>query len=206
METSNEKGKDHEVSTGGASPSIGFSEEKSRRSSERRRRPSDVQRIAFAPEARRHRRSSDDEIAVLPLSRTFSRQRRYSSYSTYGDDEKEQVKRVISKRTIEPHTRLPTCIPAVGLSLIVAYRTLSIHVTDTVSHGVEPSKGHVKDIADLDWHIISPGEALQRLGCHPTNGLDSNQAARRLQQNGKNTLSPPPTHRFRKMYSRLLSS
>jgi magnesium-transporting ATPase (P-type) len=84
--------------------------------------------------------------------------------------------------------------------LIVAYRTLSIHVTDTVTYGVEPSKGHVKDIAELDWHIISTDEALQRLGCHPTNGLDGNQAARRLQQNGKNVLSPLPTHRVRKMY------
>lgn len=103
MDTTNEKETGPESSAGEVSPSIGISEEKSRR-------PSETQRIAFAPDARRHRRSSDDEIAVLPLSRTFSRQRRYSSYSTYGDDEKEQVKKVISRRTIEPHTRLPTCI------------------------------------------------------------------------------------------------
>lgn len=195
MDTDN-KATGSEPSAGEISPSIGYSENKSRR-------PSEVQRIAFAPDARRRQRSSDDDIAVLPLSRTFSRQRRYSSYSTYGDDEKEQVKRVISRRTIEPHTRLPTCIPCHGRSLTVAYRTLSIHVTDTVTHGVEPSKGHVKDIAELDWHIISVEEALRRLGCHSANGLDGNQAARRLQQNGKNVLSPPPSHRFRKMYSAL---
>ena len=195
MDTSNEKGNAPESSAGEVSPSIGYSEEKSRR-------PSEVQRIVFAPDARRRERTSDDDLAVLPLSRTFSRQRRYSSYSTHGDDEKEQVKKVISRRTIEPHTRLPTCTRSFEYLLTEAYRTLSIHVTDTVTHGVEPSKGHVKDIADLDWHIISADEALQRQGCHPNNGLDSNQAARRLQQNGKNVLSPPPTHRFRKMYSR----
>ena len=77
----------------------------------------------------------------------------------------------------------------------VGYRTLSINVTDTLSHGVEATKGHVKDIAELDWHTLSVEETLQRLG------LDNNQAQRRLQQNGKNVLSPPPTHRFRKMYS-----
>lgn len=104
MDKDNEKATRSEPSAGEISPSIGYSEDKSRR-------PSEVQRIAFAPDARRRQRSSDDDIAVLPLSRTFSRQRRYSSYSTYGDDEKEQVRRVISRRTIEPHTRLPTCIP-----------------------------------------------------------------------------------------------
>ena len=104
MDKGIEKSTRSENSAGEISPSIGYSEDKSRR-------PSEIQRIAFAPDARRRQRSSDDDIAVLPLSRTFSRQRRYSSYSTYGDDEKEQVRRVISRRTIEPHTRLPTCVP-----------------------------------------------------------------------------------------------
>jgi hypothetical protein len=85
----------------------------------------------------------------------------------------------------------------------VGYRTLSINVTDTLSHGVEATKGHVKDIAELDWHTLSVEETLQRLGCLQAQGLDSNQAQRRLQQNGKNVLSPPPTHRFRKMYFNL---
>jgi sodium/potassium-transporting ATPase subunit alpha len=76
---------------------------------------------------------------------------------------------------------------------------LSINVTDTLSHGVEATKGHVKDIAELDWHKLSVDEALQRLGCLQGQGLDANQAQRRLQHNGKNVLSPPPTHRFRKM-------
>ena len=60
-------------------------------------------------------------------------------------------------------------------------------------------KGHVKDIADLEWHKISAQEALRRLRCDESQGLDNNQAQRRLQENGKNVLSPPPTHRFRKM-------
>jgi sodium/potassium-transporting ATPase subunit alpha len=82
---------------------------------------------------------------------------------------------------------------------LLAYRTLSIQVTDTVSHGVEPTKGHVKDIADLEWHKISAHEVLRRLRSDEAQGLDNNQAQRRLQENGKNVLSPPPTHRFRRM-------
>jgi sodium/potassium-transporting ATPase subunit alpha len=76
---------------------------------------------------------------------------------------------------------------------------LSIHVTDTLSHGVEAQKGHVKDIAELEWHKISTEDALHRLRVSPSQGLDGAQAARRLQQNGKNQLSPPPTHHVRKM-------
>jgi len=76
---------------------------------------------------------------------------------------------------------------------------LSINVTDTITLGLEPARGHVKDIAELEWHKISPQEALRRLRCSETQGLDENQAQRRLQLNGKNVLSPPPTHRFRKM-------
>jgi sodium/potassium-transporting ATPase subunit alpha len=84
------------------------------------------------------------------------------------------------------------------VELIADYRTLSIHVTDTVTHGVEPTKGNVKDIADLEWHKISPQEALQRLRCNGATGLDNDQAQRRLQEHGKNILSPPPKHRIRK--------
>jgi magnesium-transporting ATPase (P-type) len=77
---------------------------------------------------------------------------------------------------------------------------LSINVTDTISHGVEPSKGNIKAISELDWHVLSVHEALQRLGSSETQGLDDNQAQRRLQQYGKNILSPPPTRRIRKTY------
>ena len=87
----------------------------------------------------------------------------------------------------------------------LAYRTLSINVTDTVTHGVEPTKGHVKDIVDLDWHKISIEEALRRERSSETQGLDNNQAQSRLQQNGKNVLSPPPTHHVRKMYITIVS-
>lgn len=79
------------------------------------------------------------------------------------------------------------------------YRTLSIQVTDAVSYGVEPSKGHVQDIAELVWHKIPIEEVLRRLQSDETRGLNEAEAQLRLKRNGKNVLSPPPTHHFRKM-------
>jgi sodium/potassium-transporting ATPase subunit alpha len=57
----------------------------------------------------------------------------------------------------------------------------------------------------LEWHKISAQEAARRLRTSDTHGLDNNQAKTRIQQNGKNTLSPPKTHHFRKMYVASLS-
>ena len=75
---------------------------------ERGRCPSDnPAHILFAPEPRDRRQRSED-IAALTLTRTFSRQSRFSSYSTQTDEEQERVKRVASRRSVDPHIRLPT--------------------------------------------------------------------------------------------------
>jgi sodium/potassium-transporting ATPase subunit alpha len=87
----------------------------------------------------------------------------------------------------------------VEADLHVAYRTLSIHVTDTVEHGHPATKGNVKELSELEWHKISAHETASRLRVNESQGLDGNQAERRLREQGKNTLSPPPKHRFRKM-------
>jgi sodium/potassium-transporting ATPase subunit alpha len=52
----------------------------------------------------------------------------------------------------------------------------------------------------VDWHKISVEEALTRLAVSPKTGLDKAQAQRRLQQNGKNVISPPKTNMFRKVF------
>lgn len=164
-----------------------------------RTHPSEIpHRILFAPDPRGRRRSED--ITALALTRTFSRQSRFSSYSATSDDEVARARRVTSRK-VELHTRLPTGVSLAGVTYTdtVAYRTLSINVTDTVSHGVEPTKRNVKDISELEWHKISVQDVFRSLRCSEAHGLDNDQARRRLQQDGKNMLSPPPTHRTRKM-------
>src|ERR1700732_3677270 len=77
---------------------------------EKGRRPSELApRILFAPDPRERTRRSE-EITVLPLSRTFSRQSKFRSYSAKSDDEIERLNRVTARKIVEPHTRLPTCI------------------------------------------------------------------------------------------------
>jgi Cation transporter/ATPase, N-terminus len=108
-----------------------------------------------------------------------------------------------AKPSISKHACLLVRIPfiyKVEVDLYVAYRTLSIHVTDTVEYGLPAAKGHVKDISELEWHKIAAHEAARRLRVNESQGLDENQAERRLREQGKNTLSPPPKHRVRKMY------
>jgi len=80
-------------------------------SDERIRRPSETgHRILFAPDVFERRRQRSDEFpATLTLTRTLSRQSRFSSYSAASDEETARVKRVTSRRAVEPHTRLPTC-------------------------------------------------------------------------------------------------
>ncbi|KAK0185050.1 hypothetical protein F5146DRAFT_1105906 [Armillaria mellea] len=48
------------------------------------------------------------------------------------------------------------------------------------------------EIADLDWHELDTLEVLTRLGVSEKAGLDSPMVIRRLAQNGKNVITPPP--------------
>ena len=193
------KDKQLEMSTGERLPPIGPSKDRTRRASMAEAHT----RILFAPDTREHlQRYRSEDHTALTLTKTFSRQSRFSSYSTASDEEHARIQRVNSRKA-DPQTRLPTgnSSTTFGRLLNLAYRTLSINVTETVTHGIEPTKGHVKDIADLEWHKIAAQEAVRRLRTCETQGLDNNQAHNRLHQNGKNVLSPPKTHRFRKMYA-----
>jgi len=95
------KGKSPRLSQGEISPTT------TSHDIQRQRRHSEFgQRIVFAPDPRERRHP--DEIATLPLTRTLSRQSRFSSFSSFDDEEKEKIRRVASRRSVEPHTRLPT--------------------------------------------------------------------------------------------------
>lgn len=59
-------------------------------------------------------------------------------------------------------------------------------------------KEAVKELASLDWHLHSADEILTRLSVSQKAGLDTEQAARRLEANGPNAVSPPPNNYIRK--------
>jgi hypothetical protein len=110
MSTSDEsKGKEVDMEKGEISPTIGSMDDKSIR------RPSEPgHRILFAPDPRERRGTRTDDMVGLQLSRTFSRQSRFSSYSAVSDDD-ERIKRVTTRKTVEPRTRLPTSTFAILL-------------------------------------------------------------------------------------------
>jgi sodium/potassium-transporting ATPase subunit alpha len=54
----------------------------------------------------------------------------------------------------------------------------------------------VIELADLDWHMITPDKIFTRLSTSPRQGLSAEQAKRRLTEYGKNEPSPPASHRF----------
>ncbi|KAI0936198.1 hypothetical protein AcV5_004395 [Taiwanofungus camphoratus] len=85
------------------------------------------------------------------------------------------------------------------------FRTLSIHAeTKTSTDDGASSTGTIKDLLALDWHKISADEVLQRLNVSPNMGLETVQAQRRLQANGRNVISGPKNKKFRKLFEWLL--
>jgi sodium/potassium-transporting ATPase subunit alpha len=80
------------------------------------------------------------------------------------------------------------------------YRTLSIQVDETVTHGAKKGKGdgNVKTVAELDWHLVPADDVIRRLRTSQTTGLDEEQVERRLKENGKNMLSAPPSNLLKK--------
>lgn len=54
----------------------------------------------------------------------------------------------------------------------------------------------VLDLADLEWHTISPDELYRRLSVALTQGLSDEQVKRRAGENGKNKMTPPPSDLF----------
>ncbi|KAF7984332.1 hypothetical protein HWV62_15333 [Athelia sp. TMB] len=88
-----------------------------------------------------------------------------------------------------------------GPKIVGDFRTLSIHVTDT-KEGKSDYKGkkNVQDLSALEWHTLSSAEVCTRLGVVQNLGLDSPMAERRLHQNGKNVISPPPKNLAKKIF------
>ncbi|KAI5474377.1 Calcium ATPase, partial [Pseudohyphozyma bogoriensis] len=92
---------------------------------------------------------------------------------------------------VEPRHKIP-----------IGFRTLSIEVSHSRGGLAGPTSGTmtVKDLAALEWHTLDPDEVCSRLGVSPAVGLDKEMAARRLQKDGKNAISPPPKNLPRKIF------
>lgn len=75
-------------------------------------------------------------------------------------------------------------------------------MTDT-QHDAETAKarkGVIKDVSELEWHILSADEVCIRLGVSSKSGLDQPMVVRRLQRDGKNVIPPPPSNLMKKIF------
>lgn len=83
-----------------------------------------------------------------------------------------------------------------------SYRTLSIHVEDNVEgKGIKQNKSKREDpavaIRNIDVHLISSDQVYTRFSTTPKVGLEASAVQRRAKL-GKNVISPPPTHYWKK--------
>ncbi|KAF7797702.1 hypothetical protein EIP86_008902 [Pleurotus ostreatoroseus] len=83
-----------------------------------------------------------------------------------------------------------------------SYRTLSIHVDDQIDEKGTKSKTGKRDdpavgIRNIDVHLIKPEEVFSRFSTSPQLGLESSAIQRRAKL-GKNVISSPPTHYWKK--------
>ena len=62
-----------------------------------------------------------------------------------------------------------------------------------------PDQGSKDRDVSIVWHAMSTEDVLQKLETHPKSGLTSEEAARRLQQFGRNELKEKPRPTFLKL-------
>ncbi|KAL9074564.1 MAG: hypothetical protein Q9161_002156 [Pseudevernia consocians] len=91
-----------------------------------------------------------------------------------------------------------------GTMLPIQYRTVSFNIDESKEKGLADVKkakdSTTTELSSLEWHIISPEEAVSRLSTSALKGLSEEEVKLRLVEYGKNTPSPPPTHRFKQIF------
>ncbi|KAK3984747.1 hypothetical protein QBC44DRAFT_336401 [Cladorrhinum sp. PSN332] len=88
-------------------------------------------------------------------------------------------------------------------ALPIQYRTLSIDIEEhnrKSELAKKTQKAAATDLADLEWHTISADDVARRLSTSPDQGLSQEQIKRRMIEYGRNTPSPPESHRFKQIF------
>ncbi|KAK0720249.1 Na+/H+/K+ antiporter P-type ATPase [Lasiosphaeris hirsuta] len=99
-------------------------------------------------------------------------------------------------------------------ALPIQYRTISIDIEDynrkgqiakkaqrAATTGMWPPRNvmHSCYLADLEWHTVSVDEVVRRLSTSLQQGLSQDQVKRRIAEHGRNSPSPPETHRIKQV-------
>ncbi|KAI8363918.1 hypothetical protein BD560DRAFT_373551 [Blakeslea trispora] len=94
--------------------------------------------------------------------------------------------------------------PSSASHAIIAYRTLSITVSENQAKGVKHTKKSKKDLAEdltsATYHKLSLLELTQQYRTNTDLGLETTQAIARVNEYGKNVISPPPSNWLKKIF------
>lgn len=97
------------------------------------------------------------------------------------------------RSSIDPGTMLP-----------IQYRTVSFNIDEAKGKSLADAKkakdSATTELSSLEWHVLSPEEVCSRLSTSTVKGLSEEEVRLRLVKYGKNTPSPPPTHRFKQIF------
>ncbi|PSN58991.1 calcium ATPase [Corynespora cassiicola Philippines] len=137
------------------------------------------------------RHAHDEEAGRLGHDRFLQRNRRLSRQSSVG---RVSIHSTGGIRYVQPATALP-----------ITYRTLFIEVDEGLHKKQNAAKrAKEKDdvgarqfhLAGLEWHSISVEELHRRLSVSLDQGLSDDQVKRRVDQYGKNKMTPPSSKLF----------
>ncbi|CAG8634495.1 10506_t:CDS:1, partial [Paraglomus occultum] len=84
--------------------------------------------------------------------------------------------------------------------LSVEYKTLTIKLEEARTKTIEVDDKRIKDELDINYHKLTLNELGLRFATSISSGISSASAARRLQRNGKNIISPPESKLFIKFF------
>ncbi|KAI8642277.1 hypothetical protein BD408DRAFT_443634 [Parasitella parasitica] len=118
-------------------------------------------------------------------------------------DSQQQVGRSPKGETSTAMKRQLKRTPSSSSHAIIAYRTLSITVSEHQAKSRKPTKKSKRDLAEdlssATYHKISILELSQQYRTNTEQGLDTAQAVCRVAEYGKNTISPPPNNWLKKL-------
>jgi len=127
----------------------------------------------------------------------------------YDDSKLELGENSLNEKALESQSELPTqprlafeahpsiqpslARPVPNQSIPLHFRTLSIQITDSLApgkpNGKDESGNDTAHFQRVNFHTITTLQLCQQFNVSPERGLDASVAARRLQRDGKNTIT-----------------
>ncbi|EQL33345.1 H+/K+-exchanging ATPase [Blastomyces dermatitidis ATCC 26199] len=133
-------------------------------------------------------KNEDPRVRIADETQPFSKPPRRTLHRAVSSS--SMSIRSTHSRVAAPETVLP-----------ITYRSLSYNINEDSKAGELNKRDakHIRDLEQLDWHLLSADELFRRFSTSSSQGLSAEQVARRTSEYGKNQPTPPPSGLFRKL-------